>query len=176
LKATIITSNILPHYPTDARLSWWAAIEGAVSLLVASLPVIGGRVISRWRHVLTRHTGTHSLNVSKSFRSKHSVHIQQSTHTLHEMDAVEVIPGAYPTGERKIETIVSSGSTLAEDSKDGNSVEEEPVSLIQNMARMGRRGSNSDALADARSSNVITIRKEVYISTEEPSGDSQQQV
>jgi hypothetical protein len=92
------------------------------------------------------------------------------------MDAVEVIPGAYPVGEKKIETTVSSGSTLAEDLKDGNAVEEEPISLIQHMAKMGRRGSSNEVLAQDRSSNVITIRREVYISTEEPSEDSQQQV
>src|SRR5438552_19180419 len=94
----------------DNRLSWWAAIEGAVSLLVASLPVIGGRMISHWRHILTRSTMHQSLNFSKSFRSRHSLHTQRSIHTLHDIDAVDVIPGAYITAEKTVETVISAGS------------------------------------------------------------------
>lgn len=153
---------------TDNRLSWWAAIEGAVSLLVASLPVIGGRLISRWRQILSRHTVNNSLIVNKSFRSKQSMHTNRSTHhtTLHEMDAVDVIPGAtFDGGDKKIETIISAGSTLAGDSTSAEDVE--PVSLIQHMAKMGRRLSASEYLPN---SNTVTIKKEVYI-REENVGD-----
>lgn len=147
--------------PTSIKLiislSWWAAIEGAVSLLVASLPVIGGRMISRWRHVLTRGSTHPSLRISKSLRSKKS-HTQRSAHTVHEMESMEYGPGPYLGDEKKVETMVSSGSTLA-------GPEEEPVSLIQHMAKMGRRGSNNDS--NELGANVVTIKREMYICEEQ---------
>lgn len=131
-------------------------------------------MISHWRHILTRQTVQQSMNLSKSFRSKHSVHTQRSAHSLHEMDAVEVIPGAYTGTDKKIETVISAGSTLAEESRE-ESLDEEPVSLIQHMARMGRRGSSNESPAHDRNSNVVTIKKEVYI-REERTGDPQEKV
>ena len=50
-----------------------------------------------------------SLNFSKSFRSKHSLHTQRSIHTLHEIDAVDVIPGAYSGRDKTVETVISAG-------------------------------------------------------------------
>jgi hypothetical protein len=152
------TRNIPLVNFSDSRLSWWAAIEGAVSLLVASLPIIGGRLIARWRHILTRNSVHQSLNFSKSFRSKHSVHTQ---HSIHELDPVPFSPGAYTGSEKTIETFVSSGSTLAGDSE---TLEEEPVSLFQHVTRMGRRGS-TNTLNDPNS-YTVTIKKEVYIREE----------
>ena len=86
------------------------------------------------------------------------------------MDAVDVIPGAFTGSEKTIETVISAGSsTLAgDDRKEDN----EPSSLIQHMARIGRRGSSHEILND-RNSNTVTIRKEVYI-REEHVGDPQQ--
>lgn len=93
-------------------------------------------------------------------------------HTLHEIDAVDVIPGAYSGRDKTVETIISAGSsTLASDDIKEDS---EPTSLIQHMARMGRRGSNHEVLND-RDSYAVTIRKEVYI-REEHIGDPQQTV
>ena len=144
----ISTRNIFCE-SIDNRLSWWAAIEGAVSLLVASLPVIGGRMIAHWRHILPRSTVHQSLKFGKSFRNKPSVHTQQSTQ---EMNPVTFPPEAYLEREKTIEMIVSAGSsTLASDSD----ISEEH---LQHFTRMGRRGSNND-LSDL-SSNTTTITKE----------------
>ena len=66
--------------------------------------------------------------------------------------------------EKTIETVISAGSTVAGESSEKNSIEEEPVSLIQHMARMGRRTSNQNTPA-----NVVTIKKEVYIREEHTS-------
>ena len=72
--------------------------------------------------------------------------------------------------EKTIETVISAGSsTLAGDDMKEDS---EPSSLIQHMARMGRRGSNHEILNN-RDSNTVTITKEVYI-REEHVGDPQQ--
>jgi hypothetical protein len=91
-------------------------------------------------------------------------------HTLHEIDAVDVIPGAYMGKKNTIETVISAGSsTLAGDDIKEDS---EPVSLIQHMTKMGRRGSNHEA-SNNRNSNTVTILKEVYI-REEHVGDPQQ--
>src|SRR5436190_2742657 len=147
----ISTRNIFCE-SIDNRLSWWAAIEGAVSLLVASLPVIGGHVIAHWRHILPRSTVYQSLKFRKSFRNKPSVHTQQSTQ---EMNPVIFPPEAYLEREKTIEIIVSAGSsTLASDSD----ILEEPVSHLQHFTRMGRRGSNNDL--SNLSSNTTTITKE----------------
>ena len=72
--------------------------------------------------------------------------------------------------EKTVETVISAGSsTLAgDDIKEDN----EPSSLIQHMARMGRRGSNHE-IVNNRNSNTVTIKKEVYI-REEHVGDPQQ--
>ena len=145
------------------------AIEGAVSLLVASLPVIGGRMIARWRHILTRHTVQHSLNLSRSVQSKHtknSAHGKASVHSDHELDVINYGSSLFTGSQKTIETVVSAGDiTIAESSKDDFVPVEEPVSLIQHMARIGRRGSCIQERRDCNS-NQVTITKEVYIREE----------
>jgi hypothetical protein len=147
---------------TNNRLSYWGAIEGSVSLLVASLPVIGGRMISHWRHILTRHTTRQSGNINKSFRQKQSNHTLQSAHSVHEMSPGKFDGRPFTGSEKTVETVISAGSTLR-DSPGGE--HEEPASLMQHMARMGRRGSNHFDPND-RNSNVVTVKKEVYIREE----------
>jgi hypothetical protein len=67
----------------------------------------------------------------------------------------------YTGSEKTIETVVSGGSstTLAGELVEENDVEE-PVSLIQHMAMMGRRGSDNH---DPNARNRMTVTKEVYI-------------
>jgi hypothetical protein len=160
------------------RLSWWAGIEGAASLLVASLPVLGGRLISRWRHILTRHTTHRSFTISKSNnnKSKTARHTSHSTFSgsKHEI-SLKYPPAAFLGTEKTVETVISAGSTLADQRSETS--EEEPMSLIQHMARMGRRGSRDTHHhgSVAEGANVVTIRKEVYIK-EEQRGDSKGQI
>ena len=155
---------------TDISISYWGAIEGAVSLLVASLPVIGGRMISKWRHIFIRSTNAQSLNLSKSLRNKTRGSTFISGHSVHDMNDSKFPNGTFSGGEKTIETVVSAGSTLAEGSTHGS--EEEPVSLMQHMARMGRRASRDDHHSpQPQSPNGVTVRKEVYI-REEHTGDA----
>jgi len=142
----------------NSSLSWWAALECSLSLLVASLPVLGGRLISRWRHILTRSTKGQSINLSKVARTKQS----NNTHNTQNTTQHSVHDGF---SQKTIETVVSAGSTFAESP---GVQEEEPVSLIQHMVRMGRRSSNHDAEVNP---NQVTIKKEVYI-REETKDDS----
>ena len=116
-------------------------------------------MISHWRHLFARNTTHQSLRLTKTFRDRHSMH-QQSAHTVHEME----VQGPYMGTQKTIETVISAGSTIGGEGSDKNSTgEEEPVSLIQHMARMGRRGSSHDV----PHGNVVTIKKEVYIREEQ---------
>ena len=141
----------------NISLNWWAALECSLSLLVASLPVLGGRMISRWRHILTRTTKSQSMNLSRVTRTKQSIntlHTQHTEHSVHD-----------GFSQKTIETVVSAGSTL----NDSPGVQEvEPVSLLQHMVRMGRRSSNHDPDINP---NQVTIKTEVYI-REETKDDS----
>lgn len=115
-------------------------------------------MISHWRHLFVRNTTHQSLRLTKTFRDRLSTN-QQSAHTIHEME----VPGPFMGTQKTIETVISAGSTMAGEGSEKNSLrEEEPVSLIQHMARMGRRGSSHDALQG----NTVTIKKEVYIREE----------
>lgn len=68
--------------------------------------------------------------------------------------------------EKTVETVISAGSTLTE--TDDVRGEEEPMSLMQHVARMGRRGSRDEyARGSGGAANVVTIRKEVYIKEEQ---------
>jgi len=78
----------------------------------------------------------------------------------------------YPNGtfngtEKTVETVISAGSTLGEGSQSGS--DEEPISLMQHMARMGRRASRDERGPPTLDPNVVTIRKEVYIREEQKS-------
>ena len=74
-------------------------------------------------------------------------------------------PAAFLGTEKTVETVISAGSTLADEGRD--SPEEEPLSLIQHMARMGRRGSRDTHNTGNHDGNTVTIRKEVYIKEEQ---------
>jgi hypothetical protein len=148
----------VPWSPVNRRLTYWGAIEGAVSLLVASAPVIGGRMIARWRHILARSTNVQSMNLSRSLRSKcRSGH--QSTQVLPSLRDGSLADVASEGGEKTIETFISTGSsTLAE----GEYHEEEPSSLIHHMARMGQAGGRHEQSPAASDSNS-TIKKGEYL-------------
>ena len=106
-------------------------------------------MISRWRHVLTRNTKSQSINLSRVPRTKQSKNTQTTQHSVHD-----------GFGQNTIETVVSVGSTFTESP---GVQEEEPVSLIQHMVRMGRRPSNHTIDVNP---NQVTIKKEVYIHEE----------
>jgi len=146
-------------------ISYWGAIEGAVSLLVASLPVIGGRMIAKWRHILLRTTKAQSLNISRAIASKsrHSQYVSQNT--MHSMNDMKYPSGAFNGTEKTVETVISAGSTLAEASSTNSN--EEPVSLMQHVARMGRLASRSERRpSEPTDPNSVTIRKEIFIREE----------
>jgi hypothetical protein len=149
----------------------WQAVEGAVSLLVACLPVIGGRMISRWRHILTR-SSTNRLTLNGQSKSVFgtSSTSRKSVYSTYEPGRVKDL-GPYFLGDRsRISTTVTTGPLnpgvhdeidLSRESPELA----EPVSLIQHMARMGRRGSK-DSTPKAEDPNSVTVRKEVYIREE----------
>ena len=175
--------NIYAYPPlasfSDRSISWWAGIEGAVALLVASLPVLGGRLISRWRHILTRNTTNRSRSfyfrqsqyksrplVRNTRASSHSTQQgTQGTQGTLEMASPKFPAAAYLGTEKTVETVISAGSTLTENGRE--TPEEEPMSLMQHMARMGRRGSRDTHHTAGQDANVVTIRKEVYIKEEQ---------
>jgi hypothetical protein len=131
-----------------------------VALLVASLPVIGGRMIAKWRHILSRNTNVQSLILSRSLRSGRQSTNNKSMSTV-ELDQAKFVNGAFVNGkEKSIETVVSTGSfTIAEESD-----ENEPASLLYHMARMGRQNSRDRGHEEG---NRVTIKKEVYIREEQ---------
>jgi hypothetical protein len=143
-------------------------VEGAVSLLVACLPVIGGRMISHWRHVLTRSSTNRFTLTSHSMRVfKNAGASQKSAHSSE--PGTPRYPGPYSGGigpHSKISTTVTTGPAAGESQIDLRREDShEPLSLLQHMARMGRRSSMSDTPADSED-NIVTVRKEVYIREE----------
>jgi hypothetical protein len=149
-------------------------VEVSVALLVACLPVIGGRMISRWRHIF-RHEMTPNISVSQ-FQFHSGDITRKSVHDAHEMGTLKYGTLKYNSpfigtdggiGIGTVETTISGGlhgSTSKESVR-----EDEPVSLLHNMVRMGRRDSMRSATPETQVMGV-TVRKEVYIS-EETSGD-----
>jgi hypothetical protein len=125
-------------------------------------------MISKWRHILTRGTNRSRTNRTSRFRSKHQS-LTTATKSFHSSHSSPTFPErALIGGEKTVETVISAGSTLAETEDSGAG--EEPMSLMQHVARMGRRGSRDEyGRAGGTAGNGITVRKEVYIKEEQRS-------
>jgi hypothetical protein len=133
-------------------------------------------MISRWKHILTRNTTHRSLNLSRSFRSRHSANIAFSSQN--EIDIITLdAAGAY-TGagsDKGVETFVSSGgSTLADrvsGEKESAHSDEGPVSLMAHVTRMGRRPSAPNVEDPDADPQRFTVTKEIYIKEERVKSD-----
>jgi hypothetical protein len=68
----------------------------------------------------------------------------------------------YTGSDKTIETVISAGSCTTLAGGSDEKVEDEPVSLIQQMARIARRAS----LVPDPTANTVTVTKEIYIKEE----------
>jgi hypothetical protein len=131
-------------------------------------------MISHWRHVLTRSSTNRLTLTSHSMRVfKNTDASQKSAHSSVEPGTPRY-PGPYSGGigpHSKISTTVTTGPAAGESEIDLRREDShEPLSLLQHVARMGRRSSMSDTHADSEG-NTVTVRKEVYIREEKAEDD-----
>jgi hypothetical protein len=86
---------------------------------------------------------------------------------MHSINEAKFPDGAFSGSEKTVETVISAGSTLAEASSTNS--EEEPATLMQHVARMGRMSRMADRRPSELDPNSVTIRNEFFIREEQKS-------